>query len=153
MKSMNHLLALLGLGALLAVLAPAATLVNADSHSTIALQAYDPVAFFTDHRPVKGSPFISAEHEGHTYLFASEEHKAEFLRQPDRYLPAYGGYCAFGVSIGKLFPVEIDTWEIIDGRLTLQFSQDIKRMFAEDKAGNLRKAEANWPKLVARETQ
>lgn len=150
---MNNIPILLGLFSLLGVISSAATIVNADSHSNIALQAYDPVAFFTDHKPVKGSPFISAGHAGHTYLFASEEHKAEFLRQPDKYLPAYGGYCAFGVSIGKLFPVEIDTWEIIDGRLTLQFSQDIKKMFAEDKAGNLRKAEANWPKLVAQETK
>ena len=150
---MNNIPALVGLFSLLGVISSAATIVNADSHSNIALQAYDPVAFFTDHKPVKGSPFIPAEHAGNTYLFASEEHKAEFLRQPDKYLPAYGGYCTFGVSIGKLLPVEIDTWEIIDGRLVLQFSQEIKKMFAEDKAGNLRKAAANWPKLVAQETK
>lgn len=150
---MNNLLLLLGLASTLGVVSAAATVVNADRHSNIALQAYDPVAFFTDHQPVKGSPFISAEHAGYTYLFASEEHKAEFLRRPDKYLPAYGGYCAFGVSIGKFFPVEIDTWEIIDGRLVLQFSQDIKKTFAEDKAANLRKAEANWPKLVQQESK
>jgi YHS domain-containing protein len=150
---MHRLLALLGLFSLSGLLASAAVVVNADPYSNIALQAYDPVAFFTDSRPVKGSPFIAAEHAGHTYLFASEEHKAEFERRPEKYLPAYGGYCAFGVSIGKFFPVEIDTWEIIDGRLVLQFSQDIKRMFAEDKAANLRKADTNWPRLVARETK
>ncbi len=152
---MIRLVSFLSLFSLTALLAHArvAEVVNADPHSHIALQAYDPVAFFTDGEPAKGSPFISAEHHGYTYLFASEEHKAAFERQPDKYLPAYGGFCAFGVSIGKFFPVEIDTWEIIDGRLVLQFSQDIKRMFAEDKAANLRKAEANWPQLVKKESR
>lgn len=128
--------------------ASAAELVNADAHAKIALQAYDPVAFFTDSRATKGSPFIAATHQGYTYLFATEAHREEFQKNPDKYLPAYGGYCAFGVSIGKLFPVEMDTWEIVDGRLVLQFNQEIRKKFAEDKPANLRKAEANWPKLV-----
>lgn len=150
---MNRLIFLLAIMLLGASFASAAGVVNADSHSNVALQAYDPVAFFTAGMPVKGSPFISAVHDGHTYLFASEEHKAEFKGNPEKYLPVYGGYCAFGVSIGKFFPVEIDTWEIIDGRLVLQFSRDIKKTFAEDKAANLRKANANWPELVKMETK
>ena len=71
-----------------------------------------------------------------------------FAKDPEKYLPAYGGYCAYGVSIKKLFPVEIDTWEIVDGRLFLQYNQDVKRKFAQDKAANFTKADANWPKLV-----
>ena len=63
-------------------------------------------------------------------------------------MPAYGGYCAYGVSVNRLFPVEIDTWEIVDGRLILQYNLDIKRKFTQDKAANFKKAEANWPKLV-----
>lgn len=148
---MKRLFSFIALLLLAGSFASAAEVVNADSRSKIALQAYDPVAFFTDGKPMKGSPFISATHKEHTYLFASEEHKAEFQRHPDKYLPAYGGYCAYGVSIGKLFPVEIDTWEIVDGRLVLQFSQDIKKAFATDKMGNLKKAEANWPKFVEME--
>jgi YHS domain-containing protein len=127
--------------------ASAGELVNADSHAKIALQGYDPVAFFTDGQPTKGSPLVSATHQGYSYLFASEAHKAEFEKHPEKYLPAYGGYCAFGVSKGKLFPVEIDTWEIVGGRLVLQYNQDVKKKFAADKEANLRKAEANWPKL------
>jgi YHS domain-containing protein len=123
-------------------------LVNADAASKTGLQGYDPVAFFTDGKATKGSPLIAGEHKGVAYLFASEEHKAEFLKSPPKYLPAYGGYCAYGVSINRLFPVEIDTWEIVDGRLVLQYNQDIKHKFAEDKAANFKKAEANWPKLV-----
>jgi hypothetical protein len=81
-------------------------------------------------------------------MFASEEHKATFTKDPEKYLPAYGGYCAYGVSINKLFPVEIDIWKIADGRLFLQYNQDVKRTFAQDKAANFKKADANWPKLV-----
>ena len=144
MKLISRLLTFLFLSV---AIASAAELVNADSHAKIALQGYDPVAFFTDGHPTKGSPTISATHQGYNYLFASGAHKAEFERHPGKYVPAYGGYCAFGVSKGKLFPVEIDTWEIVDGRLVLQFNQDVKKKFAADKEANFRKAEANWPKL------
>jgi YHS domain-containing protein len=125
----------------------AGELVNADANAKAALQAYDPVGFFTDHKPVKGNPTITVEHAGYTYYFASEEHKADFLKDPDKYLPAYGGYCAYGVSIGKLFPVEIDTWEIVNGRLVLQYSKDVKALFKRDSNKNFQEADANWPKL------
>jgi YHS domain-containing protein len=146
MKRISTLLAGLALATSITL---AKDLVNADAASKTGLQGYDPVAFFTDAKATKGNPLIAGEHSGVTYLFASEEHKAKFLKSPAKYLPAYGGYCAYGVSIDRLFPVEIDTWEIVDGRLVLQYNQDIKRKFAEDKAANFKKAEANWPKLVA----
>jgi YHS domain-containing protein len=120
---------------------------NADPHSRIALQGHDPVAFHTVGKAMKGNPGISAEYGGHKYLFSSEANKATFEEQAEKYLPAYGGYCAYGVALGVLFPVEIDTWEIIDGRLVLQFSQEVKQMFGEQKDENIRKANENWPKL------
>lgn len=129
-------------------LALAGDLVNADAHSRIALQGYDPVAFHTVGQAAKGNPGIAAEYHGYKYLFASTENKTTFEKQPEKYLPIYGGYCAYGVSIGQLFPVEIDTWEIVNGRLVLQYNQDIKREFAKHEEANFRKAEANWPKLV-----
>lgn len=126
----------------------AGDLINADPHSRIALEGYDPVAFFTDGRATKGNPSIGAEHEGYTYLFASKAHRTMFLAKPDKYMPAYGGYCAYGVSLGYLFPVDISTWEIVDGRLTFQYSEDIKRAFEKDKDGNYQKADKNWPKIL-----
>lgn len=148
---MKRILTILACLALATTITFGAELVNADSHAKIALQAYDPVAFFTDSKATKGSPFISAAHKGYTYFFASEEHKATFEKTPEKYLPAYGGYCAFGLSIGKLFPVEIDTWEIVDSRLVLQYNQDIKKKFSEDKAANFKKAEMNWKAMVMNE--
>lgn len=123
-------------------------IVNADPHSKIAIEGYDPVAFFTESRAMKGNPSIASEYEGYNYLFASEANKALFDKQPEKYVPAYGGYCAYGVSLGYLFPVDIDTWEIVDGRLVLQYSEDVKREFAKNEADNFKKAESNWPNLV-----
>jgi len=122
-------------------------LVNADPHGKIALQGYDPVAFHTVGKPLKGDPAISAEHFGYKYLFASDVHKAAFEKRPKSYLPAYGGYCAYGLSVGALAPVEIDTWEIVDGRLVLQFSLGVKKKFAEKRDDNFRKANENWSAL------
>ena len=127
MKRISYILASLALATTLTL---AKDLVNADEASKTGLQGYDPVAFFIDAKAVKGSPLITGEHKGVAYMFASEEHKATFAKDPEKYLPAYGGYCAYGVSINKLFPVEIDTWEIVDGQLFLQYNQDIKRKFA-----------------------
>jgi YHS domain-containing protein len=121
--------------------------INADPHSKIALQGYDPVAFHQVSRVLKGNPAISAEYLGYKYLFSSELNKVMFEEQMERYLPAYGGYCAYGVSIDVLFPIEINTWEIIDGRLVLQFSQEVKHKFGENTNENMRKANENWSQL------
>ena len=145
---MKRVITFLACLAFSANLAAAADLVNADAHSKTALQGYDPVAFFTIGKATKGNPAIASEYNGHKYYFTSTEHRTLFEKQPEKYTPIYGGYCAYGISIGQLFPVEIDTWEIVDGRLVLQFNQDIKRKFAENKEANFRKADNNWQKLL-----
>ena len=122
---------------------------NADPHGKVALQGYDPVAFHTIGKALRGEPSILAEHRDYKYLFSSEANKAMFEKDAEKYLPAYGGYCAFGVSLGVLFPVEIDTWEIIDGRLVLQFNNAFKQEFEKDKGRNIQKADANWQKIEA----
>lgn len=131
-----------------ATAAAAADLVNVAGASQIALSGYDPVAFFTDAKPVSGSPSIIATFKGATYLFASEEHKALFTKDPKKYAPQYGGFCAFGASVGHLFPVDISTWQIRDGKLYLNFNPDVLKKFNEDFSGNVAKAETNWPNLV-----
>ena len=123
--------------------------INADPHGKITLQGYDPVAFHAAGKPMRGDPAISAEYLGYRYLFSSDANKAAFEKQPEDYLPAYGGYCAYGVSIDVLAPVEIDTWEIIDGRLVLQFSQGAKQKFGEHTDENVRTADENWSRFEA----
>jgi len=134
--------------ALLSVTAFAGDLVNVSGASKAAVNGYDPVAFFTDSKPVNGSPFISAEYQGATYFFATGDHKSLFAANPEKYAPQYGGFCAFGVGLGKLFPVDISTWQVRDGKLYLNLNQDILKKFNQDFTSNVSKAEKNWPGLV-----
>lgn len=126
----------------------AGELVNVSGASRTALGGYDPVAFFTDSKPVNGSPSITASHQGATYFFASEEHKKLFTENPDHYAPQFGGYCAYGVGLDKLFPVDIKTWQIRDGKLYLNLNSDVLKKFNADFEGNVAKADKNWPGLV-----
>ena len=128
----------------------AGELVNVSGASNAALSGFDPVAFFTEAKPVNGSPFISAEHQGATYFFASEEHKKLFTTAPAKYAPQFGGFCAFGVALDKLFPVDISTWQVRDGKLYLNLNPDILKKFNADFAGNVATANKNWPGLVSK---
>lgn len=134
--------------ALLATSAFAGELVNVSGASKVAVSGYDPVAFFTEAKAVNGSPFNTAEYRGATYFFATEEHKKLFVENPAKFAPQYGGYCAYGVSLGKLFPVDISTWQVRDGKLYLNLNADILQRFNADLSGNVAKAEQHWPELV-----
>ncbi|HEV8421396.1 MAG TPA: YHS domain-containing (seleno)protein [Actinomycetota bacterium] len=130
--------------------APSKTLVNVDRHG-VALAGYDPVAFFTDSAAVRGDSTHRATWGGATYWFASDAHRVLFLAEPTKYVPQFGGYCAYGASRGYAAKVEIDTWQVIDGRLTLNYDRGVQQTFNQDVAGYLQKANANWPGIVARE--
>jgi YHS domain-containing protein len=123
------------------------TLLNLDK-TGVAIQGYDPVAFFTDHKPVKGSEQFLSRHAGAIYFFASKEHKEMFTKDPAKYEPVFGGYCAYGVSRGKLVEIDVDAFQIVDGKLLLQYSKGVRDDFNKDSKGNLTKAEANWPGLI-----
>ena len=133
---------------LLSVSAFAGDLVNVSGASKAAVSGYDTVAFFTDAKPVNGSPFITAEYQGATYFFASEEHKKLFTDKPEKYAPQCGGFCAYGVGLGKLFPVDITTWQVRNDKLYLNLNGDILKKFNADFDGNVAKADKNWPGLV-----
>lgn len=129
---------------------PERELVNVDSRG-VALQGYDPVSFFTAGAPVKGRPELSARHGLATYHFATDENRVAFEAEPSRYTPQFGGFCAWAVSRGYTAKVEIDTWQVVDGRLILNYNGGVKQKFNEDQAGNLRRADGNWPDLVRKE--
>jgi YHS domain-containing protein len=133
----------------LPVFAQSKTLLNLDD-SGVAIQGYDPVAFFTDHKPVKGDPKFVIKRDGAIYFFASKEHQALFRANPAQYEPDFGGYCAYGVSRNKLVEIDVDAFQIVDGKLLLQYSKGVRDDFNKDMQGNLAKARANWPGLVAK---
>lgn len=124
-------------------------LLNLDRHG-VAVQGHDPVAYFTDSKPVKGDPSIRTAHGGAVYYFASTEHKRMFDAEPERYTPEFGGWCAYAASIDALSPVDPAYWEIVGDRLLLQHNQKAWDLWHKDAAGNLVKADRHWPGLVER---
>ena len=144
---MKKLLVALVLFAALSGFAVAKELNNLDRNG-VAIQGYDPVAFFTDNHPVLGSSQFQSGYQGAKYYFASAEHKAVFDREPAKYAPQFGGYCAYGASQGHPAPVKIEAWQIVNGRLLMQYDLDIKDKFNKDQQGNLHKADQNWPGIV-----
>jgi YHS domain-containing protein len=144
---MRKLFVALALFAALSGIAVAKELNNLD-RSGVSIQGYDPVAFFTDNRPVKGSSQFQSEYRGAKYYFASAEHKTAFDKEPAKYEPQFGGYCAYGASQGHPAPIKIEAWQIVNGRLLMQYDLDIKDKFNKDQQGNLRKADQNWPGIL-----
>lgn len=122
-------------------------LVNLNKEGVI-IEGYDPVAYFTDNRPVQGSAEFKAKYDGATYWFASAEHATLFKTDPKKYAPQYGAFCGYAVSIGKLRPVDPTIFQIEDGRLILQHTQEAYKLFNEDLKANTVKADKNWPGLV-----
>lgn len=114
------------------------------SSTGLALQGYDPVAYFTDGAPTKGDWTITSTYNDATYRFASEEHKAAFEANPEAYLPQYGGYCAFGAAMGFKFDGDPNHWKIVDGELFLNISQSIQDRWVKDIPGFVEQADANW---------
>jgi len=131
----------------LSTVALAKELNNLDGNG-VALQGYDPVAFFTDNRPVRGDQQFQTQYHGATYYFTTAEHKAMFEKEPAKYEPQFGGFCAYGASRGKTVPIKIEAWQIVNGRLLMQYNLDVKGKFNSDPQGNLNKADKNWPGLV-----
>jgi YHS domain-containing protein len=126
------------------------TLLNLDKQG-IAIQGYDPVAFFTQNRPVKGRPEFESRYNGARYLFASGEDKATFDANPAKYEPQFGGFCAYAASQNHTAPVKIEAFQIVNGRLLMQYDLDIREKFNKDTQGNLQKADKNWPGIVQKE--
>ena len=128
----------------------AGDLVNVAGASRIALNGYDPVAFFTDAKPVIGSPFIKGSYQGADYLFATEDHKTLFLANPEKYAPQYGGYCAYGVAQGALVKVEPDQFTVRDGKLYLNYDADVQATWLKDPAGYIKDADTRFPTLLSK---
>ncbi|MGH1364482.1 MAG: YHS domain-containing (seleno)protein [Calditrichia bacterium] len=128
-------------------------LVNVAGASDIAIGGYDPVAFFTVEKPTHGNPGIKAEHQGATYLFTSEKNRDLFKKNPEKYAPQFGGFCAYGAAVNALFPIDISTWQVRDGKLYLNLNPDILAVFNKDFDKNVAKAEANWNDLTSKHVE
>lgn len=115
-----------------------------------AIRGYDPVAFFTEARPVEGSRQFTHKWKGATWRFASAQNRDAFAAAPDRYAPQYGGYCAYGVANGYTVSTVPEAWSVVGGRLYLNYSLGVRADWLKDIPGHIRKADANWPKALER---
>jgi YHS domain-containing protein len=120
--------------------------VNIDSQGVI-LKGYDAVAYFKQGKPVKGNREIKSSYQGATYLFASAEDKAEFDKDPVKYVPQYGGFCAYGIANGVLADIEGPDGFVYKGKLYVCGNQAAGESFNTDLDSNIGKADANWRKL------
>ena len=116
--------------------------VNTGYFGDVAIKGYDPVAYFTDHKAVRGSETISYDWLGATWRFSSDEHRKLFSASPVSYAPQYGGLCAEGVAAHGEATVSInpESWQIIDGKLYLSAGAHF-----QDRALDVAAAERNWP--------
>jgi YHS domain-containing protein len=114
----------------------------------VTIQGYDAVAYFTQMKAVKGDPKFFARYNGATYWFSSESHAAMFKDHPEKFAPQYGSFCGYAMSLNKLRPVNPEIFQIVDGRLILQHTEDAFKQFNKNLAGNTAKADANWPGQV-----
>lgn len=108
------------------------------------LKGHDPVAYFTLGRHAPGRADVKTEYEGVTYRFMSEENKGLFLKEPAKYVPQYGGYCANGIVYGIPWGGDPDTWKIIDGKLFIFGGEGSRKYFLMDEKRNLALAERYW---------
>ena len=120
---------------------------DARTQTPLALEGYDPVAYFTDGLPRQGAAEHAMDWNGMRWHFASRENRAMFKADPTRYAPQFGGYCAWAVAQGYLAPIDPTAWAIVDDRLYLNFNARIQRRWERDIPGFITAARANWPGL------
>ena len=116
-----------------------------------AIGGYDPVAYFFQGKPVPGSSDYALEYQGATWKFSSPENKLAFEREPEKYAPQYGGYCAYAVAHGSTASIDPEAWTVVGGKLYLNNSKAIQNRWSQDIPGNIDKANANWPGVLGPE--
>lgn len=112
-----------------------------------AVRGTDVVAYFTEGKPVAGSPQFTHQWNGAEWRFASSANRDAFAADPMKYAPQYGGFCAWAVSQNYVAPIDPDAWKIVDGKLYLNYSRFVQLRWQLDTSGNISKANANWPNL------
>lgn len=116
----------------------------ADDVALPAIGGYDPVSYFTEGKAVRGSGFNTAQFEGQSYLFSTKENVATFKANPAKYAPQFGGWCAYGASLGKKFYVDPTVFEVVDGKLYLNLDGEIQKKWNADKANNIKLGHEKW---------
>src|SRR5712671_2561018 len=109
------------------------------------LKGYDPVAYFTLGQPTPGVDEYTYRWKGVTYRFGSAENLARFKSDPEKYLPQYGGYCAYAMAIDRIADIDPSRWAIVEGKLYLNNNYLSYHLWSLNKSGNISSADRNWP--------
>ena len=118
------------------------------TESGLALRGYDAVAYFREGRAVEGSANFSHEWNGARWQFASPEARDLFAREPERYAPQYGGYCSWAVSHGYTADGDPEAWKVVDGKLYLNYDQQVREMWEKDIPTFIADGDRNWPRFL-----
>ena len=119
--------------------------VNADAG--VAVKGTDVVAYFTENKVVEGSRQFTHRWQDAEWRFASAENRDAFAREPQKYAPQYGGFCAWGLAQGYRAPIDPAAFRVVDGKLYLNYSRSVQRDWLKDVPGNIAKGDGNWTKL------
>lgn len=112
-----------------------------------AINGYDAVAYFKENKPVKGDAKITYTWKGAVWQFSSNANREAFQKNPEKYAPQYGGYCAFGLAGGYKASTQADAWSIIGGKLYLNYNTEVQKSWSEKKDELIKKADKNWPEV------
>lgn len=110
----------------------------------VAINGYDPVAYFTEQKPVKGNDRYAATHRGAKFLFSSAKHRDLFAANPERFSPQYGGYCAYGTARGYKATTEPQAFTVVDDKLYLNYNDSVAKTWRQDIEGYVAQANAKW---------
>lgn len=130
-----------------ALLAFAGLSTAAEPNSVVGVGGYDLVSYQTGKKPLPGNGNHVVQHNGVNYLFSNADNAKTFKADKEKYLPAYGGYCAYGAAVGKKFIADPTVWEVVDGQLYLNLDNSIKTIWVKDIPGNIKKANKNWAEI------
>ena len=147
MRRNFHLLAIAVLAAQLAPSQAKSPVDAVNKNAGVAIHGYDVVAYFTVGRPLKGSTRYTADWMGAKWHFATAEHRDLFQKEPAKYAPQYGGYCAWAVSKGYTANGDPEAWRIVNGRLYLNYNKGVQKKWEQDTATRIDEGDRNWPGL------
>ena len=126
--------------------------VNTDQ-AGLALHGYDAVAYIAERKAAEGKPAFEYAWNGATWRFTSTANRERFAARPEAYAPQFGGYCAWAVSRNYTADVDPEAFDVVNGKLYLNYSKLVQLRWKMDRAGNIARGEQNWPKLTTKGTK
>lgn len=123
------------------------------SSDGLAVRGYDAVAYFTLQNAVEGNPQFTYAWNGAKWIFSSAENLEKFRANPAAYAPQFGGYCAYAVSHGHTADGDPQAWKVVDGKLYLNYSPEVKQMWEKEQDKFIKDGETNWAQFLVKKPE